>query len=270
MAKHITLPIAKMVIEETLFPDDINTLRGFNHIIIDLDSVFSVLLYLDDNPDEDAKVGYLDVIVNHMGRFINLYQKSSFISIYYNMYKYTYFPSIYKDWCKERMERYKNSGIKKLIDDNLIKRLPKLEKHLNNFKFIKCEDSPILDIMKDIESIKEKTVIVTRDTQYQCLFLYSEDNIFISDGRRLFNRKTINAIQKGYFPVSYSLLPYFYLLRGDKRNEYKGYKRMGEKTTYKYIKEKLENIVQDKDERINELKEYRPLFFLKEKTNKEE
>ena len=81
MKKSITLPIAKRVIEDTLFPEDVNTLRDFTHIIIDLDSVFSVLLYLDDNPDEDTKLSYLDVIVNHMGRFINLYQHKCFINI---------------------------------------------------------------------------------------------------------------------------------------------------------------------------------------------
>ena len=263
--KKLSLGIAKKVIEETLFPEDINTLREYKYIIIDLDSIFSVLLHLDDNPDEKTKMDYLDVIVNYMGRFINYYQHSSFISIYYNMEKYTYFPSIYENWCKERMKRYKTSGIKKLIDDNLVNKLPALEKHLNNFKFVKCEDSPILKIMEDIESIKESIVIISRDTHYQCLFLYNEENLYLSDGKRIFNKKTINDSKKGYFPVAYSLLPYFYLLCGNKRNEYKGYKRMGEKTTYKYIKEHLTDILQDKDARINEMKPYRRLFFLKEK-----
>lgn len=265
MKKSIPLPIAKRVIEDTLFPEDVNTLRDFTHIIIDLDSVFSVLLYLDDNPDEDTKLSYLDVIVNHMGRFINLYQHKCFINIYYNMNEYKYFPSIYENWCKERIKRYKTSGIVKLIEDNLIKRLPILEKHISNFKFIKCEDSPILTIMKDIENIKDKIVIISRDTHYQCLFLYSDENLYLSDGKRIFNKKTINDSQKGYFPVSYSLIPYFYLLCGDKRNEYKGIRGMGVKTTYKYIKDNLVNIAKDKDEKINSLKEYRPLFFLKEK-----
>ncbi len=58
------------------------------------------------------------------------------------------------------------------------------------------------------------------------------------------------------------MLPYYFLICGMKRNEYKGKDKYGPKKTIDYINKNLESVLEETDTLTLELKKERKLFFI--------
>lgn len=257
----VMVGVARQVVESGLFPKDNSSFEHFSEILIDLDSILSVMLHLDLDVKDYVKAEYAEIIVSTLGSFIGEYQSTSFIKIYYNMDEYKTFSTINSNWCEKRQLRYGESEMVTFIHKNLIRRLKVLEKNINNFKLVKCEDSPILKINEDIKLIKKPYLIISRDPHYTCLFLYN-DNIHIYDGKHILNKENIRNI-RSYPDIDYSLLPYYYLLCGMSRNEYSGMRGLGPKKTIKYLNENLSDILSETDDKLLSVIQYKDIFFLK-------
>ena len=258
----MNLGVVREMVVTGLFPkyDDVD-FYDFPNIIIDLDSLLSTVMKLNSDVNNEIKMEYGKIIVNSLGWFINQYQFNGYITIYYNMDEYKTFTEIYPDWNKERQSRYDNFGMGEFIQKTLLKKLKLLEGRMNNFKIKKCNDAPILDIKQDLKTISGKTVILSRDPHYNCLFIYFPD-MWIFDGKHLFSRDNFNLVATNP-KVKYNLLPYYYIICGMNRNEYKGYRGMGPKKTITYLKDNLSNIIKGEDEIWKEVEKYKDLFFLK-------
>lgn len=258
----IPINVIQKTIERGLFPyNEGISFHEFKNIFIDLDSILSILLKTNLDLSKESKKEYANIIINTLGMFINEYHLNSFIHVYYNMDRYIKFPDIYPDWCKERMLVYQESEMVTFIHDNLIRRMKILEKNINNFKLIKCEDSPILYIKEDIKLYKEPYLIISRDEHYLCLFIYDEDLLYIYDGKDIFNKATSNRMKHNP-DVKYMLLPYYFMINGLKRNEYNGIKKFGKKRTTEYLKRNIESIIQENDNILSEVLDYKDIFFL--------
>ena len=59
-----------------------------------------------------------------------------------------------------------------------------------------------------------------------------------------------------------SLLPYYFMINGLKRNEYIGIKKFGKKRTTEYLKRNIESIIQENDNILSEVLNYKDIFFL--------
>lgn len=261
--KDIPMSVVKGIVHNGLFPRNNEfDFSSFSRIIVDLDSILSLVLHFNvDETNESEKYEFGELIVNNIGYFINDHQYT-FIDIYCRMNTYDYFTSIYPDWCKERQSRYKNTSMIDFIDNKLIKKLKKLESRMNNFRFIRCEDSPILQIKKDIEMYKEDYIIISRDPHYNCLFNKSnKDVLHIYNGKSLYDYDSFNVRTK--IEVDATIIGYFYLISGMKRNEYKGVLRMGDTSTVKHMRKNLLDVINFKDSKAKEVEKYKELFFIK-------
>lgn len=256
------LGVVREMVVTGLFPkyDDID-FYDFPNIMIDLDSLLSTVMKLNSDVNNEIKMEYGKIVVNSLGWFINQYQLNGYITIYYNLDEYKTFNEIYPDWNNERQERYNNFGMEEFIEKNLLKKLRLLSERMNNFKIVKCPDAPILTIKEDLKTTNGNTVLLSRDPHFNCLFLYFPE-LWIFDGKRLFCREDFNTVPSNP-KVKYNLLPYYYLLCGMRRNEYRGIEKMGPQKTVKYLKENLSSIIDGSDELWKEVEKYKDLFFLK-------
>lgn len=250
------------VIFKSLFMSGDRDFFGYDEMIIDLDSLLSLVMK-DDLPEEKSERKKLvNTITSNLAYFLELYITESKISIYYNLEKYTYFPSIYEDWCKDRMKRYKNENIRDFIDKFLISKLQKLAELKPNLDLVKCDDSPILDIWKKIDLHPDKKYIIfSRDPHYNCILSYHDISIY--NGKYLIDRKLM-LIEKDLPKIHYSFLPYYYLIRGMDRNEYKGIKGMGLKKVEALINTEYSLLMTQTHDVLTDINQYRKLFFLKE------
>ena len=184
------------------------------------------------------------------------------ILIFYGFKRNKIFDDIYPDWNKDRYKRFENETVIDFVKNKLLKKLKLYSKKVTNVTVVDYKDSFITDIFSvlNIFEIHSNVLIISRNPQMLCLLSYF--NLSIYDGKEIVSRKTYYLI-KGNPTVHYSLIPHWFLLRGDKRNGYKGYPRMGPKTTDNYIQKHKEKIISFEDERIKTVEKYKKLYFLK-------
>jgi energy-coupling factor transporter ATP-binding protein EcfA2 len=106
---------------------------------------------------------------------------------------------------------------------------------------------------------KLKYVVISRDPHYNCIMSYYDISIF--NGRDLVDRGSLKYL-KDLPDINYTMLPFYYLIRGMDRNEYKGVKLYGQKKTEKYINENLTTLITWEDPILEEVKPYKNIFFL--------
>ena len=251
------------VVYKGLFPPiSISDFKGFDEIIIDLDSIVSIVLSEDISEwKKEDKILLVKGLTDNFIFFLEKYIKDKFIKVYYNLKEYKTFTSIYPNWCKERQKRYKNKEVMEYVRKFIINKLEKLSEIKSNFSIIRCEDSPVIQMYKDLKIIKKSSIILSRDPHMVCLLAYY--NITIFTGLVLLNRKTYYK-ERGYPYVHYSFIPAYYLIRGMKRNEYDGLQGYGQKKTQKLINENKIPIIKQNLPQITSINQYRKLFYLNE------
>ena len=232
----------------------------FDKILIDLDSLLSIVIREELSSDRDVRIKLAHTIADAINEFIEAYIDTNTINIYYNLNEYKVFSDIYPDWCKVRNDRFKNESIVGFLHKYIINHLKKASDKINNFNIIKCEDAPIITIFRDIKlNPKLKYVVISRDPHYNCIMSYYDISTF--NGRDLIDRGSLKYL-KDLPDINYTMLPFYYLIRGMDRNEYKGVKLYGQKKTEKYINENLTTLITWEDPILEEVKPYKNIFFL--------
>lgn len=232
----------------------------FDKILIDLDSLLSIVIREELSSDRDMRIKLAHTIADAINEFIEAYIDTNTINIYYNLNEYKVFSDIYPDWCKVRNDRFKNESIVGFLHKYIINHLKKASDKINNFNIIKCDDAPIITIFRDIKlNPKLKYVVISRDPHYNCIMSYYDISIF--NGRDLVDRGSLKYL-KDLPDINYTMLPFYYLIRGMDRNEYKGVKLYGQKKTEKYINENLTTLITWEDPILEEVKPYKNIFFL--------
>ena len=232
----------------------------FDKILIDLDSLLSIVIREELSSDRDVRIKLAHTIADAINEFIEAYIDTNTINIYYNLNEYKVFSDIYPDWCKVRNDRFKNESIVGFLHKYIINHLKKASDKINNFNLIKCDDAPIITIFRDIKlNPKLKYVVISRDPHYNCIMSYYDISIF--NGRDLVDRGSLKYL-KDLPDINYTMLPFYYLIRGMDRNEYKGVKLYGQKKTEKYINENLTTLITWEDPILEEVKPYKNIFFL--------
>ena len=232
----------------------------FDKILIDLDSLLSIVIREELSSDRDVRIKLAHTIADAINEFIEAYIDTNTINIYYNLNEYKVFSDIYPDWCKVRNDRFKNESIVGFLHKYIINHLKKASDKINNFNIIKCDDAPIITIFRDIKlNPKLKYVVISRDPHYNCIMSYYYISIF--NGRDLVDRGSLKYL-KDLPDINYTMLPFYYLIRGMDRNEYKGVKLYGQKKTEKYINENLTTLITWEDPILEEVKPYKNIFFL--------
>ena len=232
----------------------------FDKILIDLDSLLSIVIREELSSDRDVRIKLAHTIADAINEFIEAYIDTNTINIYYNLNEYKVFSDIYPDWCKVRNDRFKNESIVGFLHKYIINHLKKASDKINNFNIIKCDDAPIITIFRDIKlNPKLKYVVISRDPHYNCIMSYYD--IYIFNGRDLVDRGSLKYL-KDLPDINYTMLPFHYLIRGMDRNEYKGVKLYGQKKTEKYINENLTTLITWEDPILEEVKPYKNIFFL--------
>ena len=232
----------------------------FDKILIDLDSLLSIVIREELSSDRDVRIKLAHTIADAINEFIEAYIDTNTINIYYNLNEYKVFSDIYPDWCKVRNDRFKNESIVGFLHKYIINHLKKASDKINNFNIIKCDDAPIITIFRDIKlNPKLKYAVISRDPHYNCIMSYYDISIF--NGRDLVDRGSLKYL-KDLPDINYTMLPFYYLIRGMDRNEYKGVKLYGQKKTEKYINENLTTLITWEDPILEEVKPYKNIFFL--------
>ena len=232
----------------------------FDKILIDLDSLLSIVIREELSSDRDVRIKLAHTIADAINEFIEAYIDTNTINVYYNLNEYKVFSDIYPDWCKVRNDRFKNESIVGFLHKYIINHLKKASDKINNFNIIKCDDAPIITIFRDIKlNPKLKYVVISRDPHYNCIMSYHDISIF--NGRDLVDRGSLKYL-KDLPDINYTMLPFYYLIRGMDRNEYKGVKLYGQKKTEKYINENLTTLITWEDPILEEVKPYKNIFFL--------
>ena len=232
----------------------------FDKILIDLDSLLSIVIREELSSDRDVRIKLAHTIADAINEFIEAYIDTNTINIYYNLNEYKVFSDIYPDWCKVRNDRFKNESIVGFLHKYIINHLKKASDKINNFNIIKCDDAPIITIFRDIKlNPKLKYVVISRDPHYNCIMSYYDISIF--NGRDLVDRGSLKYL-KDLPDINYTMIPFYYLIRGMDRNEYKGVKLYGQKKTEKYINENLTTLITWEDPILEEVKPYKNIFFL--------
>lgn len=232
----------------------------FDKIFIDLDSLLSIVIREELSTDRDERIKLAHTIADAINEFIEAYIDTNTINMYYNLDEYKVFSDIYPDWCKVRNDRFENESIVGFLHKYIINHLKKASGKINNFNIIKCDDAPIITIFRDIKlNPKLKYVVISRDPHYNCIMSYYDISIF--NGRDLVDRGSLKYL-KDLPDINYTMLPFYYLIRGMDRNEYKGVKLYGQKKTEKYINENLTTLITWEDPILEEVKPYKNIFFL--------
>lgn len=259
-----SLFLQKKILRTGLFhPNKDINFRGYTKIFIDLDSLLSRLISEELPVDNRIRNQLIDFIMSNFAEFFSDYADLANIYILYGFKRNKIFDDIYPEWNKERYKRFENESVVNFINNELLRRFKIYSKTVKNVNIIKYKKSFLTDVMKVLNVLEnpKEAVILSRNPQILCLLTYY--NISIYDGKDMVTRQTYSMI-KGYPTVHYSLIPHWFLLRGDKRNGYNGYPRMGPKITDNYIEKNKEGIISFEDSRIKSLEKYRKLYFLKE------
>ena len=232
----------------------------FDKIFIDLDSLLSIVIREELSTDKDKRIKLAHTIADAINEFIEAYIDTNTINIYYNLDDYKVFREIYPEWCKVRKERFSNESMVGFLHKYIISNLKKAANKINNFNVIKCDDAPVITIFNDIKlNPTLKYVIISRDPHYNCIMAYY--NVSIFNGRDLVDRSSLKYA-KDLPNINYTMLPFYYLIRGLDRNEYKGARLYGHKKTEKYINDNYETLITWENPLLEEVKDYKNIFFL--------
>lgn len=254
--------LAKDVIKTSLFSKaNYDNYYDYKMIYIDLDSVLSRIIDLDLPDDLVKRKEIASFIMEQFKEFFMMYDKSAKINIYYAFHKENKFTKIYPNWCKSRYARYDNESIMDFIRKVMIPKLKLFSKVVPNVSIIPCKDSTMLTISREIEFNGDFTesIVLSRDPHFQCILAYYP--IAIYDGKNLYNRGTRQGLNN--IPnVHYSLIPYYYLMVGMSRNEYKGVNKVGPNTFYKLLEKDKKGIIDFSNNKIKEAEKYKDIFLI--------
>ena len=259
-----SLFLQKKILTTGLFhPNEGVEFYNYDRILIDLDSLLSRLISEELPVETSIRVELIDFIMMSFTEFFKKYSNYSNIFIIYGFKKNKIFNDIYPEWNLDRYKRLENETVVDFIHNNLIKKLKSYSKKVKNVSIIEYKKAFIIDVLKILNVFGKEgfNLIISRNPQILTLLAYY--NVFIYDGKDVIDRRTCKMI-KGCPKVHHSLIPHWFLLRGDKRNGYKGYPRMGPKITDNYIEKHKADIISFTDERIKTVEKYRKLYFVKE------
>lgn len=229
---------------------------------IDLDSCLSILTS-DLMPDDKmvTKV-IISSAIYIIANYLTAWRNRTNIKMYYSFKPTKKFNEYIPDWNIERNKRLNEENVK-LIYSQIISRLKRLK--LNNISLIECDDSPILNITKDIlkDTINgDGAVILSRDPHYQCIFALA-NRCELYDGKRTISANDFKRTEK-YPEIIYSMVPYYYVLAGQSRNNYKRPLRWTKNKIIDYIMAHGRDIIEKKDEVFNNLEKEVKVFQIKE------
>lgn len=233
----------------------------YQKIYIDVDSIFSRFI-ADNLPlDENDRKELLNSIMRDVSFLIGFYSDDCRIIFIWGLKENTIFTNIYKDWQKERNGRLKNDGPISFIKNEFLPRMKLVAKKIRNISVVEYKDSFVTEIARRFETHKDAkdSLIISRNTQCIALLAYYDTNIF--NGKELVSRSTYRTM-KEYPDVHYSMIPWYYLIKGDERNGYKGVKGLGRVNTIRIIEKEKEKIINESHSRIQGVLKYKPLYFI--------
>ena len=205
----------------------------------------------------------LKSITSSFKKFLTYYGDYKRIYIKYG-FKKEIFNDYYPDWQKDRLDRLSNGAVLTFIKKDFIPRLKKISHKITNIEIEEWDEAFIVDVLKDMEYNKDSKdcIILSRNMQLICLFAYSDVSIY--NGRKIIDKFNYKDI-KDFPNVSYTFIPHWFLLRGDKRNSYVGLnKTTGVKKANNLINSNKEKCVDFSLPELQKVIKYKNLYFIKE------
>lgn len=200
-------------------------------IYVDLNSALSIIFRYENINDEDIITFTRDAIENFL--LTNLKFHSEVILLY-SLESSIVHTAIYPEWCKER------DGRVRIVESDFIKKLlysfkrneGKLKVRVVNTRGI----HPAILIYKNELKYRTRSIILSRDCVFRCMTL---SNVVLWNGVSWINPSSsiLDLPDKIELDDPNFSLPYYYTLRGDKRNEYKGFDGYGPVRTVAYLKQ---------------------------------
>lgn len=254
----LIMSLVKSIFEVDYITDDIFDMY------IDLDSCLSILTSMELPDDREEKIILVKELLMQVANFIDMWKNRANLKFYYSFKRTKIFNKYIPEWDEQRNKRL-DSGTPEFIVKQVINKMKKIS--LSNITITECGDSTILYIFRDINKLNlngYNSLIISRDVHYQCLFRHLQ-NIEIYNGKHIIDAKTFRHLKdKNKYPdLSVGMLPYYYLLKGLERHSYKGVPKYGSMNSLKYCKAHQINILQNKDDLINEYKEKLKVMLIK-------
>ena len=220
--------VVKSILHKLLDLDlELSTVK---RIYVDLNSALSIIFRYDNIADDELLGIVGDEIENFLRK--NL-ESGKTIYLLYNLKPSIVHRHIYPDWCKEREERVS------ILKSDYIKRLLMTFKVYSdknhNLKVINCMDIHTALVIYELDKLySTQSLILSRDAVFRCPI---KSNIVVFNGVDWIDFSDINMKLPDGIELTdpHSTLAYYYTIRGDARNEYKGVKGYGVIKASKYI-----------------------------------
>lgn len=223
----------RLVVESVLkkmFMVNLDHVASIKRIYVDLNSCLSIMFRYEDIADEEL----VQIVSDEIETFITKHMEDG-LSIYmlYTVKSSLVHKTISPEWCLTRDERV--SIIRSEFLKKLFVSLKVFSEKNSSIKMINCGEvhPAIVTLMLD-KSNKSGSVILSKDNVFKCIEKPSM-NIYngvewISIGDNMFNTEI------GVFLSNPSELScYYFIIRGDSRNEYKGVNMYGKIKTVEYL-----------------------------------
>ena len=233
-------------------------------IYVDLNSCLSILFHYENINSAET----VEIIGKQLEMFLQVYLNDKVeIVILFTLDKSQAHVDIYPDWCKERYERvaYQKSEFLQtlIVSLNKFSETNPLIKVVNTKKV-----HPALVVYENERLTRKRSTVLSKDVVFQCLPLR---NLVIYTGVKYIDlddnvRQLPDDIE---LPEPYDLfLPVYLCLRGDTRNEFKGYPKYGIKRSVEYIDKNKLRIKASLESEEHPLKEWIDKYSALYNTNK--
>lgn len=239
----------------------INIDAAMRDIYLDINSIFSIL-YRSSNPEDED-------LINEIGDGIaNLIKKcednGSTLHFIYHTDKSILHVDTYPDWCKERYERVDFTKTKFVL--KILTIIKNMSMNVKSIKLVNTKNiHPAFYVWvkeNGLSKAPKKPVIITKDSVF---FGIPLNHLLYYNGLKLIDASFDYDFIKEYPNVGKRFSLYYIIIRGDKRNEYKGYPKYGEVASYKYIKEHIVPISLNGEHPLKEFfDKYKRLYLLEE------
>lgn len=239
--------------------------QNIKRVYIDINSALSILFRYDSIDDGNLLLKMSGIIekfmVKHLDRGLD-------VIFLYTLETSLVHKTIYPEWCSSRNKRVelRNSEfIKKLLVN-----FSAYSAKNNHIRVINCKEAhPALIINKLEKFMTTGCLVLSRDNVHRCI---SRPTVSLFNGVdwiqfNVPNRPMPDKIEQLRNPDKF--LPYYFALKGDTRNEYKGLSGMGKIRTVDYINSNRIKIVSDIEHKHSEFcKGHLALYDMKAMENK--
>ena len=238
---------------------------GIQRVYLDLNSAISILFRVESIDSDDVLV---DILKEAIEGFMSTNLKTGMTCyILYSMQPSLVHTTIEPNWCKLRDERVtltKSEFVKKLLVA-----LKVYSGNHDNIKVINCgQRHPAIEVFMQERGFSGSSLVLSRDPVFNC---------FIKKTIRTFNGLKWIDFNSDEFSLPNDIqlldravsLPWYFILRGDSRNEYTGYSGYGSIKSIKYIDANRIKIKTANEHPLMEFISPRlPLYSIKEMMNK--